>query len=113
MIQSMLLCTFRRRQCVGGERCHRVSLVYMSAESVDVHGAPPVLRAEGQSGHQNVCDEGHGGDVEIGSVHVNARSHGGVLLVVNLPVLQHTHEHTLSNRKNVTVSQVKGSEFPT
>lgn len=67
----------------------------MSAKSVDVQWARPVLRAEGHSSHQNVCDEGHGGNVEIGSVHVNAWSHRGVLLVVNLPVLQCTHDHRL------------------
>lgn len=55
----------------------------------------PVLCAEGQPSHQDVCDEAHGRNVEIGRVHIKAWSHRSVLLVAHLPVLQHTHEHTL------------------
>ncbi|KAA8594212.1 hypothetical protein FQN60_005046 [Etheostoma spectabile] len=40
-----------------------------------------VLCAEGQSSHQDVCYEAHGGNVEIRSVHINAWSHRSVLLL--------------------------------
>lgn len=54
-----------------------------------------VLCAEGQSSHQDVCDEAHGWYVEVGSVHIKAWSHRSVLLVAHLPVLRHTHKNTL------------------
>lgn len=77
---------------------------YISANSIVVSSyeeeegeCVPVLCAEGQSSHQDVRDEAHGGNIEIRSVHVEARSHRSVLLVAHLPVLQHTHDNTLKS----------------
>lgn len=51
----------------------------------------PVLCAESQASHQDVCDEAHGGNVKVRSIYIKARRHRSVLLVAHLPVLQHNH----------------------
>lgn len=66
----------------------------------------PVLRAESQSGHQDVRDEAHGGNVEVGCVHVETWRHGRVLLVADLPVLQHHSKQAAEFHFSTCGSQV-------
>lgn len=51
----------------------------------------PVLCAQSQPSHQDVCDEGHSRNVKVWSVYIKAGGDRGVLLVAHLPILQNRH----------------------